>query len=338
MKGTNHNFSLHQTSYSSSQSTEKTTNNAQNFSQNLSSTKKEASFTASTEENQLSMSQNNECLLKSKKSQMAKNEINSARKKFTEEEDKYLSKLVDEMGAKNWDLIAEKMPNRTARQCRDRYSNYLIPGFFNGEWSAEEDENLYRKYQEIGPRWTIIQKYFKNRSPNSLKNRWNYFVSRKEFIMKFHQKSFPNNYNMKYQQFYQQPSMMQSNFDNNNIQLVQYLCCYGQYPISIQPSACNFTNYGQIQTQNEMAPIISDNIKKSRVSSVSNVMKNEKLKDDDKIKKNDNKKDDFKSIDSSNDTIFQLNCNQKGSGMFEEEIDDYDSSIYGFDDSELFSF
>lgn len=156
--------------------------------------------------------------------------------------------------------------------------------------------------------------------------------------MKFHQKSFPNNYNMKYQQFYQQPPIMQSNFDNNNIQLVQYLCCYGQYPISIQPSACNFTNYVQIQTQNEMSPINSDNIKKSRVRSVSNVMKNEKLKDDDKIEKNDNKKDDFKSIDNSNDTIFQLNCNQKGSGMFEEEIDDYDTSIYGFDDSELFSF
>ena len=101
-----------------------------------------------------------------------------ARRKFTEEEDQILSQLVSEMGPRKWDQIAKRMPNRTARQCRDRYSNYLIPGFFNGEWSKEEDELLYLKYQEYGPKWTVIKEFFKNRSPNSIKNRWNYFVSR----------------------------------------------------------------------------------------------------------------------------------------------------------------
>ena len=102
----------------------------------------------------------------------------SSRRKFTEEEDQFLSQLVAEMGPRKWEKIAKRMPNRTARQCRDRYSNYLIPGFFNGEWSKEEDELLYRKYKEYGPKWAIIKEFFKNRSPNAIKNRWNYFVSR----------------------------------------------------------------------------------------------------------------------------------------------------------------
>lgn len=107
----------------------------------------------------------------------------TSRRKFTEEEDKLLSKLVSEMGPRKWDQIAKKMPNnRTARQCRDRYSNYLIPGFFNGEWSKEEDELLYKKYQEYGPKWAVIKEYFTNRSPNAIKNRWNYFVSRSSSI------------------------------------------------------------------------------------------------------------------------------------------------------------
>ena len=107
----------------------------------------------------------------------------TSRRKFTEEEDKLLSKLVSEMGPRKWDQIAKNMPNnRTARQCRDRYSNYLIPGFFNGEWSKEEDELLYKKYQEYGPKWAVIKEFFTNRSPNAIKNRWNYFVSRSSTI------------------------------------------------------------------------------------------------------------------------------------------------------------
>ncbi|KAK8885269.1 hypothetical protein M9Y10_040715 [Tritrichomonas musculus] len=103
---------------------------------------------------------------------------NKHRKKFSPEEDEILTEMVDKLGPKNWNRIAQFLPYRTARQCRDRYCNYLAPGFFNGEWLKEEDDLLYEKYKEIGPKWVQINSFFKNRSPNSLKNRWNYFVSR----------------------------------------------------------------------------------------------------------------------------------------------------------------
>ncbi|OHS98969.1 Myb-like DNA-binding domain containing protein [Tritrichomonas foetus] len=100
------------------------------------------------------------------------------RKKFTPEEDEKLRMLVEKQGAQKWDNIAREMPGRTGRQCRDRYKNYLIPGYFNGQWSAEEDNLLRTKFLEFGSQWSKLTKFFNNRSANALKNRWNYFVSR----------------------------------------------------------------------------------------------------------------------------------------------------------------
>lgn len=100
------------------------------------------------------------------------------KKKFSYEEDQRLLCLVNEYGAKKWRRIAEMMPGRTAKQCRDRYCDYLNPEYFNGQWTKEEDEILCQKYKELGPRWTQIALFLRNRSANSIRNRWSYGVSK----------------------------------------------------------------------------------------------------------------------------------------------------------------
>lgn len=100
------------------------------------------------------------------------------RKKFDEKEDMKLKKLVEQYGIKKWDIIAKYMPGRSSRQCRDRYRNYLVPGFFNGQWTDEEDKLLFEKHNEMGHQWSKMSKFFPRRSANALKNRWNYFVCR----------------------------------------------------------------------------------------------------------------------------------------------------------------
>lgn len=105
-------------------------------------------------------------------------DLKNHRIKFSREEDEHLKKLVEKMGPRKWKNIARNMPGRTERQCRDRYKNYLMPGYFNGQWTREEDEMLLRKHKELGSKWSVMTKFFKNRNANSLKNRWNYFVSR----------------------------------------------------------------------------------------------------------------------------------------------------------------
>lgn len=102
--------------------------------------------------------------------------LKNLRTHFTKEEDERIKDLVKQFGTKNWSIIASFMNGRSAKQCRDRYSNYLVPGFFQGEWSNEEDELLKKLYKENGSKWSIIQTYFPNRSSNSIKNRWYYFL------------------------------------------------------------------------------------------------------------------------------------------------------------------
>lgn len=102
----------------------------------------------------------------------------SRRKNFSPEEDKLLTDLVCKFGSKKWSTIAQYFKYRTARQCRERYNNYLAPSVFKGQWMKEEDDLLYEKYKEIGPKWSKMKVFFNNRSPNLLKNRWKYFVSK----------------------------------------------------------------------------------------------------------------------------------------------------------------
>ena len=97
---------------------------------------------------------------------------NTPRRKFTQVEDQVLKRMIEIHGPHRWDMIAKSIPGRTGRQCRDRYKNYLMSNLSNGPWTQEEDDLLFKKYQEFGSHWSIISKFFKGRSTNNLKNRW----------------------------------------------------------------------------------------------------------------------------------------------------------------------
>lgn len=90
-----------------------------------------------------------------------------------------LKMIVNHLGPKNWTVISSFMPGRTAKQCRDRYSNYLAPGIINSKWTDEEDALLYQIYNKLGNCWSNIQKFFPLRSANSIKNRYKYAISKK---------------------------------------------------------------------------------------------------------------------------------------------------------------
>lgn len=94
------------------------------------------------------------------------------RQMFSPFEDMKLKMLVMQIGCTNWKNIAAYMPNRTARQCRERYRNYLAPDLINGPWTKEEDDLLKNLFQKHGPKWSIITKHFRNRSEINVKNRW----------------------------------------------------------------------------------------------------------------------------------------------------------------------
>jgi hypothetical protein len=83
-----------------------------------------------------------------------------------------LRRLVCLFGLSQWEAIASHIPDRTARQCRERYEYYLAPNVYNPPWTAAEDELLERKVPESGRKWSSLAKLFPGRNANHLKNRW----------------------------------------------------------------------------------------------------------------------------------------------------------------------
>jgi hypothetical protein len=96
------------------------------------------------------------------------------RRIFSSVEDALLTNLVSQMGENAWPFIASCIPDRTVRQCKERYFTYLCPSVRTESWTECEDDLLLQKVREIGPHWTLISRYFEGRTPNALKNRWHF--------------------------------------------------------------------------------------------------------------------------------------------------------------------
>ena len=92
--------------------------------------------------------------------------------KFTKEEDEKLRSIVAKYGESDWDMIADMMPGRNQRQCRERWLNYLSPSVNKEPWTREEDQLLIDKHNELGSRWVKIARFFTGRSDTAIKNRW----------------------------------------------------------------------------------------------------------------------------------------------------------------------
>lgn len=103
------------------------------------------------------------------------------KRKFTAEDDALLRSLVARFGT-NWEVISSYMPDRSVRQCRDRWNNYINPNLSTRPFSPDEDELLIALYRKLGSKWSRISKHFDRRSDNSIRNRWNYLLRQSEKI------------------------------------------------------------------------------------------------------------------------------------------------------------
>jgi hypothetical protein len=92
--------------------------------------------------------------------------------KFTPEEDRKIASHVQESGIVRWTIIADGLPGRTARQCRERWVNYLSPDVSTAGWTTDEDELLLAKVTHYGQLWSRIVHFFKGRTDVSIKNRY----------------------------------------------------------------------------------------------------------------------------------------------------------------------
>ncbi|EAY11671.1 Myb-like DNA-binding domain containing protein [Trichomonas vaginalis G3] len=83
------------------------------------------------------------------------------------------------------------MKSRSARQCRERWNNYLSPNHDHGPWTKEEDVLLDDLIIKYGSKWTKIVQHFPKRTANVVRNR---FKQRARLIAKNNTQKEANKY------------------------------------------------------------------------------------------------------------------------------------------------
>ena len=85
--------------------------------------------------------------------------------------------------------MADYLPGRTGKQCRERWCNHLCPNINKSPWSLEEEMLLLLIHNKKGNKWSEISKYLKGRADNTIKNHWNSSMKKK---LKFVEESLKN--------------------------------------------------------------------------------------------------------------------------------------------------
>jgi hypothetical protein len=105
------------------------------------------------------------------------NSLNGKRKNgpkaWTKEEDALLLNIVQGMRMPmKWSFVAQSLPERTGKQCRERYVNHLNPRLKITDWSPLEDATIFHLYNTIGSHWAKMSKMIPGRTDNGIKNRF----------------------------------------------------------------------------------------------------------------------------------------------------------------------
>ncbi|KAG5037274.1 hypothetical protein AAZX31_07G095900 [Glycine max] len=93
---------------------------------------------------------------------------------WTNEEDKSLLLIVQDIGIRNWFDIATSLgTSRTPFQCLARFQRSLNPSMLNSEWTEEEDSQLCSAVACFGARdWQSVASVLERRTGTQCSNRW----------------------------------------------------------------------------------------------------------------------------------------------------------------------
>ncbi|KAL4933214.1 SANT/Myb-like DNA-binding domain-containing protein [Aspergillus undulatus] len=104
----------------------------------------------------------------------------SRRRWWTQEEDHILQEEVKNQlhlgghqGPRNWSTIAEKLPGRSNKDCRKRWTKISLSSR-KGTWSSAEDHLLRKAVAKFGFQWTKVAEMVGSRHPDQCAKRWHH--------------------------------------------------------------------------------------------------------------------------------------------------------------------
>lgn len=147
---------------------------------------------------------------------------------WTNAEDDLLKSLVMSSnflsyGRIQWEIVAKELNKeihlsdsfiRLSKHCRERWVNHLDPEMKRDKWSVEEDLILSEKYLETPKKWSLIAKFLKGRTDNSIKNRFNKLFRIEKLNESLYNEDIDENCLIKIKKTLNQIKEVQKNYDN----------------------------------------------------------------------------------------------------------------------------
>ncbi|KAL6231240.1 hypothetical protein BDW75DRAFT_233767 [Aspergillus navahoensis] len=108
------------------------------------------------------------------------NDTSNRRRWWTQEEDhilqeevKHQIQLGGHQGTRNWSAIAQKLPGRSNKDCRKRWTKISLSSR-KGTWSGAEDHLLRKAVAKYGFQWTKVAEMVGSRHPDQCAKRWHH--------------------------------------------------------------------------------------------------------------------------------------------------------------------